>query len=116
LWLRIPSPIIERIIIETQESGKRIIDKSRPLDNPADRDYCIQYMVAVPFIFGRLTVSDYEDEVASDPRIDALRGKMARDRALRSGLSDRASTPSRRRDPGAAEKIRTQSAQSDSSA
>jgi 2-methylcitrate dehydratase len=63
---------IERIVIETQESGKRIIDKSGPLDNPADRDHCIQYMVAVPLIFGRLTASDYEDEVASDPRIDAL--------------------------------------------
>jgi 2-methylcitrate dehydratase len=67
---------IERIVIETQESGRRIIDKSGPLDNPADRDHCIQYMVAVPLIFGRLTASDYEDEVASDPRIDALRGKM----------------------------------------
>jgi 2-methylcitrate dehydratase len=67
---------IERIVIETQESGRRIIDKCGPLDNPADRDHCIQYMVAVPLIFGRLTASDYEDEVASDPRIDALRGKM----------------------------------------
>jgi 2-methylcitrate dehydratase len=67
---------IKRIAIETQESGKRIIDKSGPLDNPADRDRCIQYMVAMPLIFGRLTASDYEDEVASDPRIDALREKM----------------------------------------
>jgi 2-methylcitrate dehydratase len=67
---------IKRIAIETQESGKRIIDKSGPLDNPADRDHCIQYMVAVPLISGRLTASDYEDEVASDPRIDALREKM----------------------------------------
>jgi 2-methylcitrate dehydratase PrpD len=67
---------IERIVIETQESGKRIIDKSGPLDNPADRDHCLQYMVAVPLIFGRLTASDYEDEIALDPRIDALRKKM----------------------------------------
>ncbi len=54
----------------------RIIDKTGPLDNPADRDHCIQYMVAVPLIFGRLTAADYEDDVASDPRIDALRDKM----------------------------------------
>jgi 2-methylcitrate dehydratase len=67
---------IERIVIETQESAKRIIDKTGPLDNPADRDHCIQYMVAVPLIFGRLTASDYEDEVALDPRINALREKM----------------------------------------
>jgi 2-methylcitrate dehydratase len=67
---------ITRIAIETQESGKRIIDKTGPLDNPADRDHCLQYMIAVPLIFGRLTASDYEDGVASDPRIDTLRGKM----------------------------------------
>jgi 2-methylcitrate dehydratase len=67
---------VERIIIETQESGQRIIDKTGPLDNPADRDHCIQYMVAVPIILGRLTASDYEDEIALDPRIDALREKM----------------------------------------
>ncbi|MEM8814220.1 MAG: bifunctional 2-methylcitrate dehydratase/aconitate hydratase [Pseudomonadota bacterium] len=67
---------IERIVIETQEAGVRIIDKTGPLDNPADRDHCIQYMVAVPLIFGRLTAADYEDEVAQDPRIDALRDKM----------------------------------------
>jgi 2-methylcitrate dehydratase len=67
---------IEKIAIETQEAGVRIIDKTGPLDNPADRDHCIQYMVAVPMIFGRLTAADYEDDVASDPRIDALRGKM----------------------------------------
>jgi 2-methylcitrate dehydratase len=67
---------IERILIETQESAKRIIDKTGPLDNPADRDHCLQYMVAVPLIFGRLTASDYEDEVASDPRINTLREKM----------------------------------------
>jgi len=67
---------IERIVIETQEAGVRIIDKTGPLDNPADRDHCIQYMVAVPLIFGRLTAADYEDAVARDPRIDALRGRM----------------------------------------
>ena len=67
---------IERIVIETQEAGVRIIDKTGPLDNPADRDHCIQYMVAVPLIFGRLSAADYEDDVAGDPRIDALRDKM----------------------------------------
>jgi 2-methylcitrate dehydratase len=67
---------IERVVIETQESGKRIIDKTGPLDNPADRDHCIQYMVAVPLIFGRLTAEDYEDAVACDARIDMLRDKM----------------------------------------
>tara|TARA_R110002111_G_scaffold247525_2_gene310708 strand:- start:291 stop:1757 length:1467 start_codon:yes stop_codon:yes gene_type:complete len=67
---------IERIEIETQESGNRIINKTGPLDNPADRDHCLQYMVAVPLIFGRLTAEDYEDSVAVDPRIDALRDRM----------------------------------------
>ncbi len=67
---------IERIVIETQEAGCRIIDKTGPLDNPADRDHCIQYMVAIPLLFGRLTADDYEDHVARDPRIDALRDKM----------------------------------------
>jgi 2-methylcitrate dehydratase len=67
---------IEKIVIETQESGDRIINKTGPLNNPADRDHCIQYMVAVPLVFGRLTAADYEDDVASDPRIDALRDKM----------------------------------------
>ena len=67
---------IERIEIETQEAGVRIIDKTGPLDNYADRDHCIQYMVAVPMIFGRLTAESYADEVAADPRIDALRDKM----------------------------------------
>lgn len=67
---------IEKIVIETQEPGVRIIDKTGPLANPADRDHCIQYMVAVPLIFGRLTAADYEDAIARDPRIDALRGKM----------------------------------------
>jgi 2-methylcitrate dehydratase len=68
---------IERIVIETQEPGVRIIDKTGPLNNPADRDHCIQYMVAVPLIFGRLNASDYDDAVARDPRIDALRARMA---------------------------------------
>jgi 2-methylcitrate dehydratase len=67
---------IERIVIETQEPGVRIIDKTGPLANPADRDHCIQYMVAIPLLFGRLTAEDYEDKVATDPRVDALRGKM----------------------------------------
>jgi 2-methylcitrate dehydratase len=67
---------IERIAIETQEPGVRIIDKTGPLANPADRDHCIQYMVAIPLIFGRLTAADYEDSVAADPRVDALRSKM----------------------------------------
>jgi 2-methylcitrate dehydratase len=67
---------IERIDIETQEAAVRIIDKTGPLANPADRDHCLQYMVAVPLIFGRLTADDYEDAVARDQRIDALRAKM----------------------------------------
>lgn len=67
---------IGRIVIETQESGKRIIDKTGPLANPADRDHCIQYMVAVPLLKGSLTAADYEDAIANDPRIDALRAKM----------------------------------------
>jgi 2-methylcitrate dehydratase len=67
---------IERIVIHTQEAGVRIIDKTGPLSNYADRDHCIQYMVAVPLIFGRLTADDYSDAVAADPRIDALRTKM----------------------------------------
>ena len=67
---------VDRVVIRTQESAIRIIDKQGPLTNPADRDHCIQYMVAVPLIHGRLTAADYEDEIASDPRIDELRGKM----------------------------------------
>ena len=67
---------IARIDIETQEAAVRIIDKTGPLANPADRDHCLQYMVAVPLVLGRLTAEDYEDEVASDPRIDELRAKM----------------------------------------
>jgi 2-methylcitrate dehydratase len=67
---------IKEVVIETQEPGVRIIDKTGPLDNPADRDHCIQYMVAIPLLFGRLTAEDYEDSVAGDPRVDALRSKM----------------------------------------
>ncbi len=67
---------IEKIVIQTQEAGVRIIDKTGPLANPADRDHCIQYMVAIPLIFGRLTADDYEDGIANDPRVDALRDKM----------------------------------------
>ncbi|MEO9135425.1 MAG: bifunctional 2-methylcitrate dehydratase/aconitate hydratase [Casimicrobiaceae bacterium] len=67
---------IRQITIRTHESAIRIIDKTGPLANPADRDHCIQYMVAVPLIFGHLTAADYEDNVAADPRIDALREKM----------------------------------------
>jgi 2-methylcitrate dehydratase len=67
---------IKKITIRTHEACIRIIDKKGPLNNFADRDHCIQYMVAVPFIFGRLTARDYEDDIASDPRIDALREKI----------------------------------------
>ncbi|MBW3118524.1 bifunctional 2-methylcitrate dehydratase/aconitate hydratase [Providencia rettgeri] len=67
---------IESIAIRTHEACIRIIDKKGPLHNPADRDHCIQYMVAIPLIFGRLTAADYEDNIAKDERIDALRAKM----------------------------------------
>ncbi len=67
---------IKQITIRTHEAAIRIIDKKGPLHNPADRDHCIQYMVAVPLLFGRLTAEDYEDSVASDPRIDLLREKI----------------------------------------
>lgn len=67
---------VHRIVVETQEAGVRIIHKTGPLDNPADRDHCLQYMVAIPLIHGRLTARDYEDEAAADPRVDALREKM----------------------------------------
>ena len=67
---------IERVEIRTHEACIRIIDKKGPLRNPADRDHTIQYMVAVPLIFGRLTARDYEDDIASDPRIDALRDRI----------------------------------------
>ncbi|CAM5182129.1 2-methylcitrate dehydratase OS=Castellaniella defragrans OX=75697 GN=HNR28_001124 PE=3 SV=1 [Castellaniella defragrans] len=68
---------IAKITIRTHEACIRIIDKKGPLNNPADRDHCVQYMVAVPILFGRLTAGDYEDSVAADPRIDALREKMS---------------------------------------
>jgi 2-methylcitrate dehydratase len=67
---------IAKITIRTHEAAIRIIDKTGPLTNPADRDHCIQYMVAVPLIFGQLTAEDYEDARAGDPRIDVLRAKM----------------------------------------
>lgn len=67
---------IERIELHTQAAGMRIIDKAGPLANYADRDHCLQYMVAVPLIFGRLTAADYSDAVAADPRIDRLRARM----------------------------------------
>ena len=67
---------IRKITIRTHEACIRIIDKKGPLSNPADRDHCIQYMVAVPLLLGRLTASDYEDAVAVDARIDVLRDKI----------------------------------------
>ncbi|AOJ84306.1 2-methylcitrate dehydratase [Burkholderia savannae] len=67
---------IRRITVRTHAAAIRIIDKQGPLANPADRDHCIQYMIAVPLLFGRLTAADYEDAVAADPRIDALRAKI----------------------------------------
>jgi 2-methylcitrate dehydratase len=67
---------IAMITIRTHRAAMRIIDKRGPLSNPADRDHCIQYMVAIPLLFGRLTAEDYEDNVAADPRIDELRAKM----------------------------------------
>ncbi len=66
---------IKKITIRTHEAAIRIIDKKGPLNNPADRDHCIQYMVTIPLIFGRLTAADYEDTIAADPSIDALREK-----------------------------------------
>ncbi len=67
---------IRSVTIRTHEASIRIIDKKGPLNNPADRDHSIQYMVAVPLLFGRLTAADYEDGVAADPRIDVLRDKI----------------------------------------
>ncbi len=67
---------IESVVITTQEPAIRIIDKTGPLTNPADRDHCIQYMTAVGLLKGQLTAADYEDGAARDPRIDALRAKM----------------------------------------
>jgi len=71
-----PSETIKNISVRTHEACLRIIDKKGPLSNPADRDHCVQYMIAVPLIFGRLTAADYEDAVASDPRIDELRARI----------------------------------------
>ena len=72
---------IKSITVRTHEACLRIIDKKGPLSNPADRDHCVQYMIAIPLIFGRLTAADYEDRIAVDPilgpRIDALRAKTA---------------------------------------
>jgi 2-methylcitrate dehydratase len=67
---------IREVVITTQESAIRIIDKKGPLHNPADRDHCIQYMTAIGLLFGTLTADHYEDVTAKDPRIDALREKM----------------------------------------
>ena len=67
---------IDRIEITTHESAIRIIDKTGPLNNPADRDHCIQYMTSIGLLKGNLTAQDYEDTVANDPRVDALRKKM----------------------------------------
>lgn len=67
---------IANIQIRTHEAALRIIDKTGPLNNPADRDHCLQYMIAIPLLFGRLTAADYENEIAKDPRIDILRNKM----------------------------------------
>lgn len=67
---------IARVEMTTHESAVRIIDKTGPLHNPADRDHCLQYMTAIGLIFGRLTAEHYEDKIATDPRIDALRVKM----------------------------------------
>ena len=74
--LGLSSEAIEKIKIRTHEACLRIIDKKGPLANPADRDHCVQYMIAIPLIFGRLTASDYEDVVAADARIDALRARV----------------------------------------
>ncbi|MBL9214690.1 MAG: bifunctional 2-methylcitrate dehydratase/aconitate hydratase [Opitutaceae bacterium] len=67
---------IERVELTTHESAIRIIDKTGPLHNPADRDHCLQYMTAIGLIFGELTAEHYEDRLAADPRIDALRTRM----------------------------------------
>ena len=74
--LGLSSKAIKSVNIRTHEACLRIIDKKGPLSNPADRDHCVQYMVAIPLLFGRLTAADYEDDIASDPRIDALRARI----------------------------------------
>ena len=68
---------IREITVRTHEACIRIIDKKGPLANPADRDHCVQYMIAIPLLYGRLTAADYEDSVASDPRIDQLRARIS---------------------------------------
>jgi 2-methylcitrate dehydratase len=77
---KLSSKAIKKITIRTHEACLRIIDKKGPLTNPADRDHCIQYMVAIPLLFGRLTAADYEDSVSSDPilgpGIDELRARI----------------------------------------
>ncbi len=80
---------IRKITIRTHEACLRIIDKKGPLSNPADRDHCVQYMIAIPLIFGRLTAADYEDQVADDPRIDAVAGEggVRGGTAIHAGLS-----------------------------
>ena len=67
---------IERIVLTTHESAIRIISKTGALNNPADRDHCLQYMTAIGLLKGDLTADDYENEVAADPRIDRLRDAM----------------------------------------
>ncbi|OAS21607.1 bifunctional 2-methylcitrate dehydratase/aconitate hydratase [Paenibacillus oryzisoli] len=67
---------ITKVMLTTHKSAMRIIDKKGPLYNPADRDHCLQYMVAVGLLFGTLTAEHYEDDIAADPRIDALRERM----------------------------------------
>jgi len=67
---------IRSVTIRTHEACLRIIDKKGPLSNPADRDHCVQYMIVIPLLYGRLTAADYEDAVAADPRIDELRAKV----------------------------------------
>ncbi len=75
-WVKERIDDIKEILIETQESAVRIIDKTGPLHNPADRDHCIQYMTACALLYGELTAGHYEDEAAKDPRIDMVRSKM----------------------------------------
>jgi 2-methylcitrate dehydratase len=67
---------IKHIHLTTHESAIRIISKEGKLNNPADRDHCLQYMVAIGLLKGNLVAEDYEDDVAADPRVDALRAKM----------------------------------------
>jgi 2-methylcitrate dehydratase len=67
---------VKRVDVRCHNSSMVILDKSGPLHNPADRDHCLQYMIAIGMIFGEMTAKHYEDDVAADPRIDALRAKM----------------------------------------